>query len=50
MGHYGGYECGEYFPCRNLYENYPRRDNTFAIILVLFILLVIIGATFQRKC
>ncbi|HLG28009.1 MAG TPA: YjcZ family sporulation protein [Paenisporosarcina sp.] len=48
-GGYGGYACGGYSPCGQ-YEDH-RKGSTFALIVVLFILLIIIGATFhQRKC
>jgi uncharacterized protein (TIGR01732 family) len=46
-GGYGGQACG-YSPCCG-YEDAPRRGNTFALIVVLFILLIIIGATFHHK-
>jgi uncharacterized protein (TIGR01732 family) len=44
---YGGHTYG-YSPCGG-YEDAPRRGNTFALIVVLFILLIIIGATFHHK-
>lgn len=47
-GGYGGHACGDYSPCGQ-YEDAPRRGNTFALIVVLFILLIIIGATFHHK-
>ncbi len=48
---YGAYgDCGGYAPVGGQYESYPRRGNTFALIVVLFILLIIIGAHFQKKC
>lgn len=48
---YGAYgACGGYAPVGGQYESYPRRGNTFALIVVLFILLIIIGAHFQKKC
>jgi uncharacterized protein (TIGR01732 family) len=49
-GAYGGYACGGYSPCGQ-YEDTHRKGSTFALIVVLFILLIIIGATFhQKKC
>ena len=52
MDYYGGYggqaACGGYAPCGQ-YEECPRRGSTFALIVVLFILLIIIGATFHQK-
>lgn len=49
-GGYGGHACGGYSPCGG-YEDCPRRGSTFALIVVLFILLIIIGATFHHnKC
>jgi uncharacterized protein (TIGR01732 family) len=52
MDYYGGYgACGGYGPCGGgQYEECPRRGSTFALIVVLFILLIIIGATFHHKC
>lgn len=56
MDYYGGYgggygACGGYGPCGGgQYEDCcPRRGSTFALIVVLFILLIIIGATFNHK-
>lgn len=50
-GGYGGYGgfggCGGYQPCG--YEE-PRRCNSFALLVVLFILLIIIGSHFHKKC
>jgi len=48
---YGG--LGGYGPCPQVggYDDRPgQHGNTFAIIVVLFILLIIIGATFHNKC
>lgn len=47
---YGG--LGGYGPCPQVggYDDRPHHGNTFAIIVVLFILLIIIGATFHNKC
>ena len=54
MDYYGGYGqgCGGYGPCGvQQYDHCSRRGSTFALIVVLFILLIIIGASFHhRKC
>lgn len=47
LGGYGGF-MGGYQPC-DVGCEYPRRGNTFALIVVLFILLIIIGAQFNHK-
>lgn len=50
-GQGGGFgPCGGYGPCGGQVEQCSRRGSTFALIVVLFILLIIIGATFQKKC
>jgi len=48
LGGYGGF-MGGYQPC-DMGCEYPRKGgNTFALIVVLFILLIIIGAQFNHK-
>jgi len=52
MGYDGGYgNMGGYQPCDMGFECAPRRGcNTFALIVVLFILLIIIGSQYHKKC
>lgn len=46
-GGYGGF--GGYQPCC-FEQEAPRRCNSFALLVVLFILLIIIGSHFHNRC
>ena len=58
MGYNGGYggfggcgNVGGYHPCDMGYDYGPQKGgNTFALLVVLFILLIIIGSQFHKKC